>query len=141
MRIPAMWVNPLRSSDLPLRVVTICLSLLILGASGAASAQTSQTAQGTGKGSESGISVVESFQAKQSPEEGATSISDHEKGVIMFIMGVALLIAVITTASLGLSMALHGKEVFVAHMIGAGVSVFLAIAHSVVAIVWFFPFK
>lgn len=141
MRIPAMWVNPLRSSDLPLHVLTICLSLLILGASGAVSAQTSQAVQGAEKKGESGISVVESFQTKQSPQEKATSISDHEKTVIMFIMGVALLIAVITTASLGLSMALHGKEVFIPHMISAGVSVFLAIAHSVVAIVWFFPFK
>ncbi len=141
MRIPAMWVIPLRPSDFPRHILTLCLSLLILTASGTAAAQASQTSRGPGKDSESGISVVESFETKQAPPDKATAISAHEKGVIMFIMGIALLISVITTASLGLSMALHGKEVFVAHMIGAGVSVFLAIAHSVVAIVWFFPFK
>lgn len=141
MRVPAMLVNPLRSSDFAFRIISICLSLLILGASGAAAAQGSQSTHDMGKDSESGISIVESFQTKQAPPEKATAISDHEKGVIMFIMGVALLLAVITTASLGLSMVLRGKEVFIAHMIGAGISVFLAIAHSVVAIVWFFPFK
>ncbi len=141
MRIPAMWVIPLRPSDFPFRILTLCLSLLILTASGIAAAQGSQASQGSGKDSESGISVVESFETKKASPENATTISDHEKGVIMFIMGIALLISVITTASLGLSMALRGKEVFVAHMIGAGISVFLAMAHTVVALVWFFPFK
>jgi hypothetical protein len=60
---------------------------------------------------------------------------------IMFFMGAALLVFVFLTAGLGLSMALKGKDVFVAHMLSAGVTVFLAVAHSVVAIVWFFPFK
>jgi hypothetical protein len=38
-------------------------------------------------------------------------------------------------------MALYGKRVFVAHMIFAGFSVTLAIVHSIVAVVWFFPFS
>jgi hypothetical protein len=41
---------------------------------------------------------------------------------------------------LGVSMVAFGKQVFLAHMIFAGVSVFLAIVHAVTAIVWFFPF-
>jgi hypothetical protein len=56
-------------------------------------------------------------------------------------MGAALLIFIIVTAALGIAMAIYGKRVFVAHMIFAGFSVTLAIAHSVVAIVWFFPFS
>jgi hypothetical protein len=140
MRKLAMWANLQRSSNFFCSLSIVCLLLFVLGAPGIAVAQGSQSAADGGKG-ESGVSVVESFQTNEAPKEKATTISDHEKSVIMFIMGVALLIAVITTASLGLSMAIHGKDVFIAHMIGAGISVFLALAHSVVAIVWFFPFK
>lgn len=59
---------------------------------------------------------------------------------ILFFMGVLLLISILLTAGFGVSMAMLGKEVFVPHMIFAGISVFLSIAHAVVAIVWFFPF-
>jgi hypothetical protein len=37
-------------------------------------------------------------------------------------------------------MGVYGKQVFVAHMITAGLSVTLAIAHAVAALVWFNPF-
>lgn len=60
---------------------------------------------------------------------------------ILFYMGVVLLISIFATASLGLAMVLHGKQVFVAHMISAGFTVFLSIVHAVAAVVWFFPFK
>lgn len=60
---------------------------------------------------------------------------------VMFYMGAALLLFVFLTAGFGIAMVLKGKEVFVQHMICAGITVFLAVAHSVVAIVWFFPFK
>jgi len=59
---------------------------------------------------------------------------------LLFAMGVLLLIFIFTTAYFGLSMALFDKQVFVPHMIFAGGTVFLAVAHAVVAIVWFFPF-
>lgn len=59
---------------------------------------------------------------------------------ILFYMGVLLLIFVLLTAGFGVSMAMLGKEVFVPHMIFAGLTVFLSIAHAVVAVVWFFPF-
>jgi hypothetical protein len=66
-------------------------------------------------------------------------ISDHRKQQIMFIMGIALLIFIITTVSLGVAMVVFAKPVFVAHMIFAGFSLTLAVAHAIVAIVWFFP--
>lgn len=93
-------------------------------------------------GQEHGLSVMQGFNnaREQQSIDRPLAIPSHEKQIIMFIMGLSLLIAVITTASLGVAMALNGKDVFVAHMIGAGVSVFLAIAHAVVAVVWFFPF-
>ena len=64
----------------------------------------------------------------------------REQHKILFFMGVILLVFILLTAGFGVSMAMLGKEVFVPHMICAGVSVFLSIAHAVVAIVWFFPF-
>lgn len=64
----------------------------------------------------------------------------REQHKILFFMGVFLLVSVLTTAGFGVSMAMLGKDVFVPHMIFAGLTVFLAIAHAVVAIVWFYPF-
>lgn len=70
----------------------------------------------------------------------AVAIADQQKHQILFYMGVILLLLVITTAVIGLQMALFGKQLFVSHMISAGLTVFLALAHAVTAIVWFFPF-
>ena len=66
-------------------------------------------------------------------------ISDHRKQQIMFVMGIALLIFIVITVSLGVAMVVFAKPVFVAHMIFAGFSLTLAVAHAIVAIVWFFP--
>jgi hypothetical protein len=68
-------------------------------------------------------------------------VPDRQKHLIMFIMGAALLIFLIVTVTLGVAMALYGKRVFIPHMIFAGFSLTLAIVHSVVAVVWFFPFS
>ena len=67
---------------------------------------------------------------------------DEQKGQheILFYMGVTLLLFVFLTAGFGVAMGMLGKEVFVQHMVCAGITVFLAVAHSIVAIVWFFPF-
>lgn len=86
----------------------------------------------------SGGQVMEEFN-KADSERAARDISDHRKQQIMFIMGIALLIFIVTTVSLGVAMVVFAKPVFVAHMIFAGFSLTLAIAHAVVAIVWFFP--
>jgi hypothetical protein len=82
--------------------------------------------------------VMEAF-TKADSERPRYEISDHRKQQIMFIMGIALLIFIITTVSLGVAMVVFAKPVFVAHMIFAGFSLTLAIAHAIVAIVWFFP--
>lgn len=86
------------------------------------------------------VAVMGAFTSDESEEGDALQIGDQQKRIIMFTMGLSLLILLLTTASLGISMVVQGKQVFVAHMIFAGLSVTLAIAHSVVAIVWFFPF-
>ena len=82
--------------------------------------------------------VIEAFN-NSDDQQVNRDISDHRKQQIMFIMGIALLIFIITTVSLGIAMVVFAKPVFVAHMIFAGFSLTLAIAHAVVAIVWFFP--
>jgi len=88
----------------------------------------------------SDVQVMGSFTRNEIIEGEAIRIADHEKRLILFIMGLSLLILVISTAVLGVAMAIYGKQVFVAHMIVAGFTVTLAVAHAVVAIVWFFPF-
>jgi hypothetical protein len=86
------------------------------------------------------MNVMQAFAAQQAEEGEAVKISDQEKHQWLFIMGATLLILLLTTASLGIAMGVYGKQVFVAHMITAGLSVTLAIAHAVAALVWFNPF-
>ena len=40
---------------------------------------------------------------------------------------------------LGISMGLYGKDLFLPHLIFAGLSITLAIAHAIVGLVWFRP--
>lgn len=99
------------------------------------------TAPAADQGGHSDTQVMQAFAQQQEEEGEAVKITDQEKRLILFIMGFALLVLLLTTAMLGVAMAVYGKQVFVAHMIFAGFSVTLAIAHSIVAIVWFFPFS
>lgn len=84
--------------------------------------------------------VMQQFTKSDNDDQtGVRKISDHRKQQIMFIMGIALLIFIVTTVALGIAMVVFAKPVFVAHMIFAGFSLTLAVAHTIVAIVWFFP--
>lgn len=90
---------------------------------------------------DSGVEVLSTF---TSPMDGVDTESFEEvrfQHEILFYMGIVLLIAIFITAGLGIAMVFLGKQVFIAHMISAGVVVFLAVAHAVAAVVWFFPFK
>lgn len=85
--------------------------------------------------------VMKAFEVEApAVSDAAADSALKDKHKILFAMGAALLFLVIATAALGVAMALFGKDVFVAHMITAGLSVFLAIAHAVTAMVWFFPY-
>ncbi len=88
---------------------------------------------------ESQSEVISAFTASEINQKEQDSETKFRRQFI-FAMGVILLIFIFSTAYFGLSMALFDKQVFVPHMICAGVTVFLALAHAVVAIVWFFPF-
>ncbi|MDX1251423.1 MAG: hypothetical protein IDH49_04065 [Gammaproteobacteria bacterium] len=88
----------------------------------------------------SGHEVMQSFVKKERAISEHVLIAEKERRQILFIMGAVLLVSILLTAGLGISMVVYGKQVFVPHMIFAGISVFLAVAHAVTAMVWFFPF-
>lgn len=104
-----------------------------IGISSAIAADETQT------GNES-HAVLAPFVEKEEVLGEAVAISDKQKHLILFYMGVALLFLVLTTAVIGLQIGMFGKQLFVQHMICAGFTVFLSLAHAVTAIVWFFPF-
>ncbi len=86
------------------------------------------------------LEIMESFNQQAISEAEEFELTDKEKHKILFFMGVALLVLLCTTAYMGVSMVVFNKEVFVPHMICAGLTVTLGLAHAVAAVVWFFPF-
>jgi len=86
------------------------------------------------------VRVMEAFERQTSRVEDGNVLSDHQKHVIMFLMGVPLIILVLITGALGIAMVVYGKPVYVMHMVFAGLTITLAIAHVIVGMVWFYPF-
>ncbi|WP_455205553.1 hypothetical protein [Kaarinaea lacus] len=84
--------------------------------------------------------VIQAFTSEEAKNSDIVSIDDQTKGKVMFFMGVPLLVLLLVTGALGIAMGVYGKQVFVAHMLFAGLSMTLAIAHAVVGLVWFYPF-
>ena len=85
--------------------------------------------------------VMQAFVKKEQVISEHVLIETKQKHQILFFMGITLLVSILATAGFGIAMAVFGKQVFVAHMIFAGITVFLSMAHAVTAIVWFFPFN
>lgn len=119
------------------RVIRVWLlavvSALFIGL-GAAQAQ-EQSSSG-----DDSLQVMQTFNQQAIEEAERYELTDEEKHQILFFMGVVLLILLCATAYLGVSMVVFNKELFVPHMITAGLTVTLGIAHAVAAVVWFFPF-
>ncbi|MGO9592228.1 MAG: hypothetical protein ACLQFT_09170 [Steroidobacteraceae bacterium] len=88
-----------------------------------------------------GPQILEEF-GRQQPQAAArsTTIAEHERQVIMFSIGAALLLLLLSTASVGIAVGVFGKPLFLLHMILAGMTVTLALVHVIVGVVWFFPF-
>lgn len=84
--------------------------------------------------------IIQAFTSGQAEESELVAIEDKEKRLIMFFLGAPLLVFLLTTGVLGIAMGVYGKNVFVAHMVCAGFSMTLALAHAVVGVVWFYPF-
>ncbi len=66
-------------------------------------------------------------------------IEVKRKHQILFLMGGSLLILILFAAGFGIAMGIFDKDVFVWHVLSAGLATTLAIAHGVVAFVWFYP--
>lgn len=115
----------------PASLLFLLLSLLPL----LALAQTSQQ-----EAEENSAQVLQSFTQGEVKESDIVAVDEKTKRIIMFVMGVPLLILLLITATLGVAMGVYGKPVYVPHMICAGLSICLAIAHAVAGIVWFYPF-
>lgn len=93
-----------------------------------------------GQGAESEAQIIQKFTSKDNIESDIVTIDDKRKRQIMFAMGVPLLLFIIITVALGVAMGVFGKDVYVPHMIFAGLSLTLALGHAIVGLVWFWPF-
>jgi hypothetical protein len=92
------------------------------------------------RSAENNSQVMQAFTPKDDGESSVIPVEDKTKKVVMFVMGVPLLIFLLVTGALGIAMGVYGKQVFVAHMIFAGLSMTLALAHAIVGLVWFYPY-
>lgn len=114
----------------------LLLALMVLLSVSVPAADGQEQAGSTGES----LRVLESFAEDQAKKSDIVQIEDQRKREIMFYMGVPLILMLIITVGLGVAMVVYRKKVFVAHMIFAGLSLTLALAHAVVGTVWFYPF-
>ncbi len=84
--------------------------------------------------------VMQIFNDKAEDEALSRELADEKKHKILFFMGTGLLVLLFSTAYFGISMVVFNKKVFVPHMVSAGLTITLGLAHAVTAMVWFFPF-
>jgi len=91
--------------------------------------------------SPSAETVIQQF--VQQEDDGVSEqrkITEKRKHQILMWMGIALLLGLFTTGALGISMVVFDKQVYVAHMISAGLTITLAVAHAATSIAWFWPY-
>ncbi|HEY5601883.1 MAG TPA: hypothetical protein VIM41_02120 [Gammaproteobacteria bacterium] len=84
--------------------------------------------------------VIQAFTSRDVIDSEIIKIDDQRKRQIMFAMGVPLLLFISITVGLGIAMGVFGKDVYIAHMVFAGLSLTLALGHAIVGMVWFWPF-
>jgi len=109
----------------------LTLSVVPIGAS---------ATEGADEAPNTGAAVMEVFNEQAIAKAEAYELSDERKHQILFVMGVLLLVLLGFTAYFGIAMGIGGKDVFVPHMVSAGLTITLSLAHAVTAVVWFFPF-
>jgi len=123
-----------------MRMIRVCATVLLTSLLLMASASINASAQKQPAPGDDSRQVMEVFNQQAIEDAKSTELSDEKKHKILFFMGLGLLILLCATAYLGVSMVVFNKEVFVPHMITAGLTVTLGLAHAVAAVVWFFPF-
>lgn len=84
--------------------------------------------------------IMEAFEQQASQIKVDRPSTIQKKQLTMFLLGVPLLILLLITAALGIAMGIYGKQVFVWHMISAGLTITLAFVHAIVGVIWFYPF-
>ena len=113
-------------------MLALAISLSVLSAIPAHAEEGNRTADS--------VQILQAFDRQHREAEHAKAITQKDKQRIMFLLGVVLITFVLITGGLGIAMGLYGKQVFVAHMVFAGLSMTLAIVHAIVGVVWFYPF-
>lgn len=114
--------------------------LLFFGSQGLVADEINATAKQAQSDELAQQQVIQAFNSQEVKESEHIVIKDEKKRLIMFFLGVPLLILLMVTVVLGVAMGVYGKPLFLAHMVCAGLSMTLALAHAVVGIVWFYPF-
>jgi|GEM_PF-452587 len=128
------------------RAALVLLALLFVPLAHAATAAippstSSASAQSSAGDSSNGIALLEDFDRQQNQRvNGASQLTDHFKRVIMFSMSLPLFLLLLITGGLGIATGVYGKKLYIPHMVSAGLTVTLALAHAIAGIVWFFPF-
>ncbi len=84
--------------------------------------------------------VMQHYAAQQDEVSPQRKISLRSKHEVLFWMGAALLLFLLLSAFFGVGTGVLGKDWFIPHMICAGITVTLGIAHAVTAFVWFYPY-
>lgn len=129
----ASWALPRLGFSSGIRSVLLALTLVVSGSAAQAASERVPDTNGT--------QVLEAFDRQQMQRVNeASALTDHKKQVIMFAMGVPLVILLLITGGLGIAMGVYGKQLFITHMVFAGLTMTLALVHVVVALVWFYPF-
>lgn len=125
------------------RVLLLALVPLLLAfAQPSLAAGTADTpeAQHGASGMQQDLSTMRDFNDLHADETGLLKVSTKERHEILFFMGLGLIIGLLVTAGFGLGMVLGGRPLFLWHMLFAGISIMLALAHAVTAMIWFYPF-
>jgi len=127
MRQKRMMMN----KSLNLLLLIPCFVITIMSASAYA-------ATPEGANTQHSAQVLEQFNEDEelAPERVIETKRKHQ---ILFLMGGTLLILILLAAGFGIAMGVFDKDVFIWHVLSAGLATTLAIAHGVVAFVWFYP--
>jgi len=132
-------IERLRMLLLPVFML-LCVVCVLPGQGALAASPVSSGAAGSVSGSmQSSEAVMQQFAGDDevAPERRIETKRKHQ---ILFIMGISLLVLLFVTGTLGIAMVAFDKDVFVPHMIFAGLSLSLAAAHAATSIAWFWPY-
>ncbi len=128
-------------NDIKSRAILLVLFfLLCVGSISVSWSSTDTSSKENSIDEQNNSSVMQAFTSTEVKDSEIVAIEDETKRLVMFFLGVPLLIMLIATVALGVAMGIYGKQVFLPHMICAGLSMTLALGHAVVGIVWFYPF-